>query len=77
MNHLLKLGDKQTDDYPNKVRQQTILLLCQMDPTQYLAVRNRCVEMQKMPGLAISLVLQQIEEQEKQKKEPSDVVAFV
>ena len=77
MNHLLKLGDKQTDDYPNRVRQQTILLLCQMDPTQYLAVRNRCVEMQKMPGLAISLVLQQIEEQEKQKKEPSDVVAFV
>ena len=64
VNHLLKLGDKQDDDYPNKVRQKALLLLCQMDPTQNLVVRNRCVELQKMPGLAISLALQQIKEQE-------------
>ena len=77
VNHLLRLGDKQDEDYPNKVRQKSLLLLCQMDPTQNLAVRNRCVEMQKMPGLAISLALQQIEEQEQQATESIDIVSFI
>ena len=48
-----------------------------MDPTQNLAIRNRCIELQKMPGLAISLALQQIKEQEEEGIEPSDIVAFV
>ena len=77
VNHLLKLGDKQDDDYPNKVRQKTLLLLCRMDPTQNLVVRNRCVELQKMPGLAISLALQQIKDQEQQGIESIDIVSFI
>ena len=32
-------------------------MLCQMDPTQLLAVRNRCVEMTRLPSLAVSLTL--------------------
>merc|ERR1712012_1024360 len=59
VNHLLKLGEKQGDDYPSRVRRQALLLLCQMNPTQNSSVRNKCVELQKMPGLAISLALQQ------------------
>ena len=72
---MLNLGDKQDDDYPSKVRQQALLLLCQMDPTQNSSVRNKCVELQKMPGLAISLALQQAQQQDKE--DPSDIVSFM
>ena len=72
---MLKLGDKQDDDYPSKVRQQALLLLCQMDPTQNSTVRNKCVELQKMPGLAISLALQQAKD--KDSDESSDIISFM
>ena len=38
-------------------RIQALTMLCQMDPTQLLAVRNRCVEMTRLPSLAVSLTL--------------------
>ena len=46
-----------------------------MDPTQNSSVRNKCVELQKMPGLAISLALQQAQDQETE--DPSDIVSFM
>ena len=32
-------------------------MLCQMDPTQLLVVRNKCVELTRLPSLAVSLTL--------------------
>ena len=42
--HLLTLGEKQDDEGLNSVRQTALLLLCQMNPDQALAVRGQCVE---------------------------------
>ena len=72
---MLKLGEKQDDDYPSRVRRQALLLLCQMNPTQNSSVRNKCVELQKMPGLAISLALQQASQNDIE--DPSDIVSFM
>ena len=49
---------KQDDEGLNAVRQSALLLLCQMNPDQALAVRGRCVEACRMPGLAVLLTLQ-------------------
>ena len=42
--HLLTLGEKQDDEGLNSIRQTALLLLCQMNPDQALAVRGQCVE---------------------------------
>lgn len=57
--HLLKSGDKQDDDISNKVRQNALVLMCQMHPSQTLYIRNQCVEQYKMPSLAVALTLLQ------------------
>jgi len=56
--HLLTLGEKQDDEGLNSVRQTALLLLCQMNPDQALAVRGQCVDACRMPGLAVLLSLQ-------------------
>ena len=38
-------------------RIRALTMLCQMDPTQLLVVRNKCVEMTRLPSLAVSLTL--------------------
>ncbi|KAK7794932.1 hypothetical protein R5R35_005903 [Gryllus longicercus] len=41
-----------------RVRMQALTLLCQMNPVQALAVRAKCVELCRMPALAIALSLE-------------------
>ena len=57
MNHLLKCGDKQDDSVANGVRQKAFVLLCRMQPSQTLDVRNKCIDQCKMPSLAVALTL--------------------
>ena len=57
--HLLKNGDKQDDTNANNVRQKALLLLCRMQPSQTLFIRNKCIELCKMPSLAVALTLEQ------------------
>lgn len=56
--HMLRMGDKQDDDGVNLIRQQALVLLCRMNPSKSLAVRARCVEWCRMPGLAVLLSLE-------------------
>ena len=57
VNHLLKCGDKQDDSVSNSVRQKAFVLLCRMQPSQTLDVRNKCIDQCKMPSLAVALTL--------------------
>jgi integrator complex subunit 2 len=68
----LRNGDKQDDDGSNKIRQDAILLLCEMNPSEIVTVRNKCIEWCKMPSLALFLTL------EAQKREKnSDLISFL
>jgi len=71
--HLLTLGEKQDDEGLNSIRQTALLLLCQMNPDQALAVRGQCVETCRMPGLAVLLSLQHA----KLNPEAEDLVPFL
>ena len=51
--HLLKNGEKQDESNTNNVRQKALVLLCRMQPSKTLLIRNRCIEMCKMPSLAL------------------------
>ena len=55
----MKNGEKQDDANTNNVRQKAILLLCRMQPSQTLFIRNKCIELCKMPSLAVALTLEQ------------------
>lgn len=57
--HLLRNGDKQDDDESNKIRQRAILMLCEMNPTELMNIRKRCLEWCRMPSLALMLTLEQ------------------
>eukprot|EP00094_Tigriopus_californicus_P007823 TCALIF_07534-PA protein Name:"Similar to Ints2 Integrator complex subunit 2 (Mus musculus)" AED:0.04 eAED:0.04 QI:98/0.83/0.85/1/1/1/7/109/1177 len=57
--HLLKNGDKQDEAQGNKVRQDAILCLCQMNPSEIISVRNKCIEWCRMPSLLLLLTLHQ------------------
>ena len=60
VNHLLKYGDKQDDtSAANVVRQKALILLCRMQPSQTLDVRNKCIDQCKLPSLAVALTLEQ------------------
>ena len=54
---MLKCGDKQDDSVSNSVRQKAFVLLCRMQPSQTLDVRNKCIDQCKMPSLAVALTL--------------------
>ena len=59
VNHLLRNGDKQDDTTgTNNLRHKALLLLCRMQPSQTLYVRNKCIELTKMPSLAVALTLE-------------------
>ena len=70
--HLLKNGDKQDDDESNKIRQRAILLLCEMNPSELMNTRKKCLEWCRMPSLALMLTL----EQQKKQRSP-DLISFM
>lgn len=56
---LISNGDRQEEETAvGRVRMQALTLLCQMNPVQALAVRAKCVELCRMPALAIALSLE-------------------
>lgn len=70
--YLIQTGEKQEETISSTIRATTIGLLCQMNPSQSLTVRSKCVELCRMPALAILLSLGNTQEDEE-----SDMVAFV
>lgn len=62
---LLANGDDETPD--GRLRQAALYYLCDMNPGQALTIRTMCVEMLKMPSLALRLSI----------KDPQDMVSFV
>ncbi|XP_063236508.1 integrator complex subunit 2 [Bacillus rossius redtenbacheri] len=56
---LIANGDRQEDDSAaSRMRMQAVSMLCQMNPSQALPIRAKCVEMCRMPALAITLSLE-------------------
>lgn len=64
-NALLTNGDDDTAD--GRLRQAALYALCEMNPGQALTIRTLCVEMLKMPSLALRLSL----------NDASDMISFV
>uniref|UniRef100_A0A336MQH9 CSON004873 protein n=1 Tax=Culicoides sonorensis TaxID=179676 RepID=A0A336MQH9_CULSO len=64
-NALLTNGDDETPD--GRLRQAALYALCEMNPGQALTIRTLCVEMLKMPSLALRLSL----------NDPADMISFV
>lgn len=62
---LLTSGDDETPD--GRLRQAALSALCEMNPGQALTIRTLCVELLKMPSLALKLSL----------RDPQDLVSFV
>ncbi|KAF5297030.1 hypothetical protein FQA39_LY12244 [Lamprigera yunnana] len=54
---LIQRGEKQEEGPYSSVRLNAITMLCKMNPSQALAVRSKCVELCRMPALAIMLSL--------------------
>ena len=69
--HLLRNGERFDDEITSKSRHRAMIELCEMDPTQILPIRNKCVEMCRMPSLAMALTLMQHD------ADTGDIVAFV
>merc|ERR1719367_2392214 len=55
--HLLRNGEKQDEEGSNRIRQGAILMLCDMNPSETVTVRNKCIEWCKMPSLALHLTM--------------------
>ncbi|XP_066261717.1 integrator complex subunit 2 [Euwallacea similis] len=70
--YLIHTGEKQEETIASTVRSTTIGLLCRMNPSQSLSVRSKCVELCRMPALAILLSLG-----DAQGDREGDMVAFV
>ncbi|XP_014216742.1 integrator complex subunit 2 [Copidosoma floridanum] len=73
--HLIANGERQEESALSGIRNQTLTLLCQMNPSQALAVRAKCVELCRMPALAITLSLEN--DGTSSSVAESDIVAFV
>lgn len=55
---LIANGERQEEDnVGGRIRMQALSMLCQMNPVQALAIRAKCVELCRMPALAIMLSL--------------------
>lgn len=55
---LIANGERQEEDnVGGRIRMQALSMLCQMNPVQALAIRAKCVELCRMPALAITLSL--------------------
>lgn len=70
--YLIQTGEKQEESVSSTIRATTIGLLCHMNPSQSLTVRSKCVELCRMPALAILLSLGEV-----QGDGEGDMVAFV
>ncbi|XP_068086623.1 integrator complex subunit 2 [Anabrus simplex] len=56
---LIANGERQEEDnVGGKIRMQALSMLCHMNPIQALAIRAKCVELCRMPALAIILSLE-------------------
>ncbi|KAF5306212.1 hypothetical protein FQR65_LT18603 [Abscondita terminalis] len=55
--NLIQRGEKQEESQYSSIRLNAIAMLCKMNPCQALAVRAKCVELCRMPALAITLSL--------------------
>ncbi|KAG7188387.1 hypothetical protein KM043_008039 [Ampulex compressa] len=71
--HLIANGERQEESALGRIRTLALTMLCQMNPSQALAVRAKCVEFCRMPALAIALSL----EYDGGGQPESDTVAFV
>ncbi|XP_021962074.1 integrator complex subunit 2 isoform X2 [Folsomia candida] len=57
--HLISNGDKcEEDTEGGLIRLDAMKMLCKMNPKQSLLIRSRCVEMNKMPALAVFVSLE-------------------
>ncbi|XP_050502196.1 integrator complex subunit 2 [Diabrotica virgifera virgifera] len=74
--YLIQTGEKQEENISSVVRTKTISILCKMNPTQSLSIRSKCVELCRMPALAISLSMDRIGKNGVADSE-GDMVAFV
>ncbi|KAG5897824.1 hypothetical protein JTB14_011824 [Gonioctena quinquepunctata] len=74
--YLIQSGEKQEENISSVVRANTISLLCKMNPSQALSIRSKCVELCRMPALAISLSLKHTDNNGDIDNE-GDMVAFV
>ena len=58
ISHIILNGDKQdSSDGANSIREEAIVFLCDMNPTEMANVRNICVEYCKLPSLVIRLTI--------------------
>lgn len=73
--HLIANGERQEESALGRIRTMALTMLCQMNPSQALAVRAKCVELCRMPALAITLSLEH--ENINNTLAESDIVAFV
>ena len=73
--HLIANGERQEESALGRIRTQALAMLCRMNPSQALSVRAKCVELCRMPALAITLSLEHKCTDNSQYE--SDMVAFV
>ncbi|XP_015117124.1 integrator complex subunit 2 [Diachasma alloeum] len=73
--HLIANGERQEESALGRIRTQALTMLCRMNPSRALAVRAKCVELCRMPALAITLSLER--ECLESSQLDSDTVAFV
>lgn len=71
--YLIQTGEKQEESIASTVRGATISLMCKMNPTRALSIRAKCVELCRMPALAVQLSL----ENSNKDSEEGDMVAFI
>ncbi|XP_018573102.1 integrator complex subunit 2 isoform X2 [Anoplophora glabripennis] len=74
--YLIQSGEKQEENISSAVRANAISLLCKMNPSQALTIRSKCVELCRMPALAITLSLEHLDKNASTDEE-GDMVAFV
>ncbi|XP_063992438.1 integrator complex subunit 2 isoform X2 [Diachasmimorpha longicaudata] len=73
--HLIANGERQEESALSRIRTQALTMLCRMNPSRALAVRAKCIELCRLPALAITLSLERQCLESSQLD--SDVVAFV
>ncbi|XP_066600597.1 integrator complex subunit 2 [Prorops nasuta] len=73
--HLIANAERQEETALGRIRTLALTMLCQMNPSQALAIRAKCVEYCRMPALAITLSLN-IENIDTSLSE-NDIVAFI
>lgn len=74
--NLILRGEKQEENLSSVIRSNAISMLCKMNPSQALSVRGKCVELCRMPALAITLSLEHNKAM-KIDDNDGDMVAFV